>query len=120
MARARKVTLPALKETEQKVAGLKAINKTLDLGKGVSVAAGEALLAGVRNKLEEYNTLLALADAKLNEVNAENKNLRGFNSKVLPAVGLEYGKDSHEYEMVGGVRESERKKPVRKKNEENK
>lgn len=34
--------LPALRETEQKVAGLKAIGGNLDLGKGVSVAEGEA------------------------------------------------------------------------------
>jgi hypothetical protein len=31
---------------------------------------------------------------------------------VLPAVGLKYGKDSSEYEMAGGTRESERKKRV--------
>ena len=32
---------------------------------------------------------------------------------MLTGVGVKYGKDSNEYEKAGGVRTSERKKPVR-------
>lgn len=60
--------------------------------------------------------MLAQTDAKLNEVNTQNKLLQKFNAKGLPAVGLEYGKDSDEYEKVGGGRESERKKRTKQKN----
>lgn len=114
MARTRKTTTSALTDGEQKVAGLKAISPNLDLKKGVSVAEGETLIGNARTKLNEYNSLLAQLDAKLNEVNAADKDLRAFNKKVLPAVGVEYGTDSDEYEKVGGVRESERKKRVTK------
>ena len=33
---------------------------------------------------------------------------------MLAAVGVEYGKNSTEYELAGGTRKSERKAPVRK------
>ncbi len=111
MARRRKTTTKAIIEAEQRIAGMKSINKNLDLENGVSVAEGEAILAAERTLLGEYSELLAQADAKLNEVNSKDKELRAFNKKILPAVGLKYGTDSSEYEMVGGVRESERKKP---------
>lgn len=114
MARQRKTTTSAMSDAEQKVAGLKSISPTLDLGNGVSVAAGNAVLAEMRAALEDYNSSLAVADEKLNVLNAKDRLARAFNKKVLPAVGLEFGTDSSEYEQAGGVRESERKKPVRK------
>lgn len=114
MPRARKNETPAMKDTALKVAGMKSIKVDLDLENGVSVAEGEELLAANRKAIEEYNTLLASADEKLNIINANDKKLRAFNKKILPAVGLKYGTDSSEYEKVGGIRESERKKPVRK------
>lgn len=116
MARQRKNASPEMNETEQKVSGMKSISSTLDLGNDVTVATGEALLATSRTAIDQYNSLLAQADEKLNEIIANNKKHRAFNKKVLPAVGLKYGTDSNEYEMVGGVRDSERKKPGAKKN----
>lgn len=115
MARTRKTTTPEMKDADQKIAGMKAIEPALALDNGVSVAEGERLRGNVQAKIDEYNTMLAQLDGKLNEINAENKILRAFNKKVLPAVGLRYGTDSDEYEKAGGVRDSERKKPVRKK-----
>jgi hypothetical protein len=35
-------------------------------------------------------------------------------TRALNGVKFKYGADSSEYEMVGGTRQSERKKPVRK------
>jgi hypothetical protein len=34
---------------------------------------------------------------------------------MLNGVSVRFGKDSNEYEKAGGIRKSERKKPVRKK-----
>lgn len=81
----------------------------------MTVAVGDALLTTSRAPLEKYNSLLARLDETLNEIKANDKNHRAFNKKVLSAVGLKYGTDSDEYEMVGGVRDSERKKPGAKK-----
>lgn len=114
MAFARKARTPELIDGEQKVLGMKSIDKSFDAGSGVTVAAGEAAFAEAQTALDEYNQSLTAADDKKNVFELKNKALRAFNKKVLPAVGLKYGTDSSEYEMVGGKRESERKKPVRK------
>lgn len=114
MAKARKTTSPAITDGEQRIAGMKSIDEALDLGNGVTVAAGETLLTDARKLLADYNASLAVSDGLLNAFEEKEKELAKFNSKVLPAVGLKYGKDSAEYEKAGGVRDSERKKPVRK------
>ncbi len=114
MAFARKVKTPELIDGEQRITGMKSIDKNLDLSNGVSVAEGQTTLTEAQTALDDYNQSLAMADDKKNIFEMKNKALRAFNKKVLPAVGLKYGTDSSEYEMVGGKRESERKKPVRK------
>jgi hypothetical protein len=111
MARRRKAATQPMRDAEQRIAGMKSIEATLDLKDGVSVAAGEALLTETRAALDEYNQLLAQVDEKLNVFNGKEKLLQAFNRKVLPAVGLKYGTDSAEYEMVGGTRDSEHAKP---------
>lgn len=110
MARRRKQATPEIKELRQKIAGMKAIDPAFDAGNGVTLVAAEALLAGGEDKLEDYNQAIATADDKDNIFGAANKDIRGFNRKVLPAAGLKYGTDSSEYEQLGGVRDSDRKK----------
>jgi hypothetical protein len=114
MPRSRKTTSTAITEAEQKIAGMKAIEAALDLGNEVNVSNGEHLLQGARSTLETYNAALAVADGLLNDFKVKERALRAFNRKVLPAGGLKYGTDSSEYEQLGGVRDSERKRPLRK------
>lgn len=114
MPRVRKTNSPAITDGEQKIIGLKTISATLNLQNGVSVAEGQRLLDAARAALDEYNVALAVADEKSNVFADAEDALRQFNSKVLPAVGLKYGKDGTEYESVGGTRDSERKRPARK------
>lgn len=111
MARQRKAATQPMNDAEQKIAGMKSIDPTLDLENDTSVSTGEALLAETRAALADYNQTLALADEKLTIFKAKERVLQGFNKKVLPAVGLKYGTDSAEYEMVGGTRDSERARP---------
>ncbi|WP_309717999.1 hypothetical protein [Armatimonas sp.] len=59
----------------------------------------------LQSLLEQYNGILAEADRLLNEVQASEKALRKYDTRLLTAVGLAYGKDSSEYEMAGGTRE---------------
>ncbi len=96
---------------EQKIAGMRSIDRSLDLGNDVSVAVGSQLLTEAQTALDDYNMSLAISDDKLNVFGVKEKALQAFNKKVLPAIGLQYGTDSSEYEMAGGVRESERKRP---------
>ncbi|MBD1873732.1 hypothetical protein H6F75_09580 [Nodosilinea sp. FACHB-131] len=40
--------------------------------------------------------------------------MRDYSERILLSVATRYGKDSDEYEMAGGVRKSDRKRPIRK------
>lgn len=114
MARRRKQASEEMKELIQKIAGMKTIDGNFDAGNGVTVAAAEALLARGETGLSNCNQSVAAADDADNVFAGINKEIRAFNKKVLPATGLKYGTDSSEYELVGGVRESERKRPTKK------
>lgn len=114
MARRRKQPSEEMRDLAQKINGMASIDENFDAGNGVTIVAARALLAEGEGSLADYNQTIAQTDEKDNIFKAKNKQIRAFNKKVLPAVGLTFGMDSSEYEQVGGVRESERKKPVRK------
>ena len=56
----------------------------------------------------------AQMDDSSNRFDAQNDLLSDWNRRVLSAVEAQYGPDSSEYEMVGGTRKSERRKPSKK------
>lgn len=115
MARRRKNATEEMRELAQKIAGMKTIDANYDAGNGVTLRAAEELLARGETSMGNCNQAVAAADDADNTFKAVNKEIRAFNKKVLPATGLKYGTDSSQYELVGGVRESERKRPARKK-----
>ncbi|MFK8183804.1 MAG: hypothetical protein AB8B99_10565 [Phormidesmis sp.] len=109
MAR-RKKESSTLMKAERRLSGMKSINSKLDLGNGISVTAMEKEIVALRDKISAYNMLLSKADAAGNEVARMEKALAKMTSRVLMGAAVRYGKDSSEYEMVGGTRESERKR----------
>jgi hypothetical protein len=50
----------------------------------------------------------------LNDLESAESDLNEFNRRYLSATEAHYGPDSSEYEMAGGTRKSERKRPTRK------
>ena len=102
---------------QQRATNLKAIDPNLDLGGGLTVTAFEDEIAEVQTTLEQYNTLLAQADAVLNKLNEQEKQLGTKSGRMLAGVGVRYGKDSSEYEMAGGTRTSEIKRGKKKEPE---
>jgi uncharacterized phage infection (PIP) family protein YhgE len=103
----RRKTSKVLADAQQRAANLKAIDQNLDLGNGLTVEDFKDEIAAVRTGLDDYNALLAQADAAGNDFKAEEKQLRTLSSRMLAGVGVKYGKDSNEYEMAGGTRTSE-------------
>ena len=102
----------------ERLANLKAIDPNLDLGNNLTVAAYEAKIAETQTSQDTYNGKLAQADAAGNDFNADEKELRDMSSQMLSGVKVKFGRDSNEYEMAGGTRLSERKKPKKKGGEE--
>lgn len=106
-----------INEAQTRAAGMQAIDPNLDLGNNLILADFENEISSVQTLLDDYNAQLAKADAAANDFKAAEKNLRTQSSRMLAAVGVKYGKDSNEYEMAGGTRTSEKKKPKKPKDE---
>lgn len=96
--------------------GLNAIDPSgkLDLGNGHSIKSYQDQIAEVQASLDGYNQARKTLDALKNQLDNAEKQLAQKSSAMFTAVGLKYTKDSTEYEQVGGVRASERKRAARK------
>jgi uncharacterized protein YoxC len=99
---------------EKRNAGAQSIEKDLDLGNGITTVAYTQAIEDLRQKLHDYNELISRIDQAANAVQDAEQGVRDFSERILTGVVTRYGKDSNEYEMAGGVRKSERKRPARK------
>jgi hypothetical protein len=98
----------ALTQAEKRLVGLKAINPALDFGNDRSITKLNLQTAELRSKLAEYNDAIALLESRKKEIRNLEKDINELSSVMLEGVGFEYGQDSDEYEMAGGVRTSDR------------
>ena len=94
-------------QANQRLIGIKQISPAPTLPAGLSITATEQKKQAIEALLTQYNGLLAQADIVLDQIVDGEKELRGMSTKLLTAIGLLYGKDSPEYEAVGGTRTSE-------------
>lgn len=113
MAR-RKRTSPALVVARARLAGLKKINPEPNLGPTLTIAAYQTQADGMAAIEDSHNQLAAQMDDSSNRFDTQEASMADWNRRILSAVEAQYGPDSSEYEMVGGKRTSERKKPTRK------
>jgi hypothetical protein len=97
-----------------RLAGLKSINPNLDLGNGLTTKTFADAIETTRQRVAAYNTTLSHLDADRSAMVAAEKALSDLTEKMLIGIAFAYGKDSPEYEMAGGVRKSQRKRPTRK------
>jgi hypothetical protein len=113
MGRSRR-TSKVLEKAMVRLAGIKAINPTLDLGGGLTAVFFDTSVTDVQSKLEAYNQALAVVDEKYNTLIASEQNLNEASERIRAGVAARFGKNSSEYEQAGGVRKSERRPPGRK------
>jgi exo-beta-1,3-glucanase (GH17 family) len=107
---------PALDKAERRMAGIKSIGTEVVLGNKRSVNNYEQTIQKVRSLLEAYNSTLSVVDAAQQALEAAEKELAEETKQMLAAVAFNYGDNSTEYSMAGGVRMSDRKKKTRKSN----
>jgi len=103
-----------LQTARERLAGLKRFPAEPDFGAALTVAAYETEINGYAADENSYNQDLAALDDKQNRLDARQDSLNDLNQRIQAAVKAQFGSDSSEYELVGGTRRSERKKPVRK------
>ncbi|MEH1859591.1 MAG: hypothetical protein V7L21_16675 [Nostoc sp.] len=103
-----KRTYRVLEKAELRIAGLKAIDPSMDFGDARNLQNLTQMIQQYRSKIDTYNTTLAVIDSYTSEMKELEKSLSELTEKMLLGVAFKYGKDSHEYEMAGGVRKSDR------------
>jgi hypothetical protein len=97
-----------LEKAELRACGLKAIDPTIDFGDGCNLKNMTQLIEQLRTKIDGYNNALAVIDSSRTEIQELETSLSHLTGKMLMVVALKYGNDSREYEMAGGVRQSDR------------
>lgn len=116
MARAKRKSV-ILDTARQRHAGLKQINAP-NLGGELTVANYNTRITNFSTRLDGYNQLLAALDEEQNGIDTDEAELGQWNRRILSAGEAVYGADSSEYEMLGGKRSSERKRPTRRSTKE--
>ena len=114
MAR-QKRSSPILEAARRRLAGLKAIKPKTNYGPGLAEEDFEKDITDPEALLARYNQMSSEMDDLLNQIQAGEARAADKSRRILSATEATYGPDSSEYEMVGGTRLSERKKPGRKK-----
>ncbi|TFI55533.1 hypothetical protein BLD44_003060 [Mastigocladus laminosus UU774] len=97
-----------LKKAQFRVAGLKAIDPNLKFDETCNLQNLTQLIEQFHNMLNDYNAAVAIVDSSKKKLDEMEKILSQVSDKMLMGVGFKYGKNSDEYELAGGVRESER------------
>lgn len=110
-ARTSAVTLAKANERYNK---LSIINSSLDLGNGMTLETYDGKIKVFSENLKAYNALVAKVDDDGTKLDAMEKDLIEYGTRMLSGVGSKYGFDSEEYGQAGGTPRSERKRPVRK------
>jgi hypothetical protein len=112
MAR-QKRTSQVLEIARQRLAGLKAITPPAVLGGNLTVEGYETEIEAYSTRRDSYNLKVADLDDETNQLDDHEGRLNELNVRILAAVKGQYGPDSSEFEQLGGVRTSDRKRPVR-------
>ena len=103
-----------LDKAQRRLSSIQSIDEKLDLGSGLTAQSYVKTIDGLRKKIDAYNKALSNVDALQNQVNEAERMLADQSEQMLMGVAVKFGKNSSEYEMAGGVKKSERKKPARR------
>ena len=114
MARKKLIRVPELDKGRTRLSAVISIDPALDLGNGITAFLYKTEIDELTTRLSKYNTNLSTIDDQYNACIAQMKVVSDLSERVLSGVASKFGKDSSEYEMAGGVKKSERKKPKAK------
>lgn len=102
-----------LQKAERRCTGVKSFAAEFNFGDDLTLEQYTQKIETLRAQIDTYNQALSHADAASNAVEATEAELRSLSERLLMAVAVKYGKDSSEYELAGGTRTSDRKRPRR-------
>ncbi|MEH1833249.1 MAG: hypothetical protein V7L29_14530 [Nostoc sp.] len=103
-----KRTSRVLEKAEFRSAGLKAIDSSMDFGDNCDLQNLTQSIEQLRTMIDAYNAALAMIDSSKIKIDKMEKSLSNLSDKLVRGVAFKYGRNSSEYEIAGGVRESDR------------
>ena len=109
MARAKRKS-EILEIARRRLAGILQISPKPNFGEGITVEGFAAEIEGFIDDQNAYNGDIASLDERGNLLDAREQRLADFSQRILAAVKGQFGPDSNEFELAGGVRRSDRKK----------
>ncbi|MGD1899307.1 MAG: hypothetical protein ACFB16_20460 [Phormidesmis sp.] len=104
----------SLEKASVRYDGIKSFDPKLDAGGGYTAQGYLKLINQLRTDISNHNATVSELDALKNRIDDREKELSEYSEKMLIGVAYHYGNDSNEYEMAGGVRKRDRKRPTRK------
>jgi hypothetical protein len=113
MARAKRGSR-ILERAQRRLDGIQSIDNNLDAGGGFSALGYLGIINELRSEISAYNTALSNVDALHDKVAETERLLAEYSERMLLGVAAQYGKDSREYEMAGGVKRGDRKRSIRR------
>ena len=121
MAYRNKEKSPIVEKAEDRAAGMKTVDEKKGSKQNYGTSAApltidefNTQIQSVENKRKEGNDTLKKMDQINNEYEAEENKLQQMFTQILASAVSVVGDDSDEYELLGGTKRSERKRPVRK------
>lgn len=91
-----------LEKAQRRLNGLRYIDPNLNLGNGLSVKEIASLTEALDAKLKAHNAMVdALAKSRA-EIAVLEDTLNRISERILNTIAAIYGKESDEYEIVGG------------------
>ncbi|MBD6617729.1 hypothetical protein FNW02_18300 [Komarekiella sp. 'clone 1'] len=103
-----KRTSRVLEKAEFRSAGLKAIDPNMNFDDSCNLQNLAQSIEQLRTMLDAYNAALAVVDSSKTKIDEMEKSLSNLSDKLLRGVAFKYGRNSSEYEIAGGIRDSER------------
>jgi len=113
MARLKRKSV-ALETARSRRTGLNSITKPIDFGANTTKEAFLAKITAFEARLNAYNQKVAELDDEQNNIDDDERELIQWNKRILSAGEASFGSDSSEYELLGGTRTSDRKRPTRR------
>lgn len=108
----KRIVSKIIQAASARAAGIESIDPAPNMGTDVTLQGYKTLIAAGTAQLATYNTLLAEVGEAKNQIERLEKQIRDYSERMLAAVAVKFGKDSDEYEMAGGTKKSERRRPV--------
>lgn len=92
----------AINKAQRRLASLKSIDETLDLGHGLTTEVYAQMIEAVCSAVAHHNTLVSKIDESRRNVTALEKELADLTARMLSGVSTRYGRSSNEYRKAGG------------------